>query len=204
MCISCSESFHKIFLKLTPKAFNKFYISTKFLCVDCACKNLPFYQSSYSSDYYSTGPKSNFSSNDQLKFLNNCNSLEVISTNEEDIFKINSKYFTIKEFLNLDLNDNLDLFHVNVASLNKYLDDLHNLLSIIKLQIQVIGICEHKNKKRSCLNGSLPGYIFNFEPTTSTHGGVGFFINDNLCYKVRNDSKILLNGCLESIFMEIK
>ena len=49
---------------------------------------------------------------------------------------VNSKYFRIKEFLNLDLNDNsLNLFHVNIASLDKYLDDLHNLLSIIKLQI---------------------------------------------------------------------
>ena len=77
------------------------------------------------------------------------------------------------------------------------------MLSIIKLQIQVIGICEHKIKKGSCLNGSLPGYTFEFKPVTSTLGGVGFFINDNLCYKVRNDLKMLLNGCLESIFIEI-
>ena len=69
-------------------------------------KNLPFYQISDSSDYFSTGPKSDFPSNDKLKFVNNCNSLEIISNNEEDIFKIKSKYFTIKEFLNLHLNDN--------------------------------------------------------------------------------------------------
>ena len=86
-------------------------------------------------------------------------------------------------------------------SLNKYLDDLHNLLSTIKLQIQVIGICEHKINKVSCLNGSLPGYTFEFEPATSTHGGLGFFVNDNLRYKVRNDLKVFLNGCLESIFI---
>ena len=100
MCIGCSESFHKKCLKLTPKTFNKFFVSKNFLCADCAFKNPPFYQSSDSSDYYSTGPKSDFPSNDQLKFFNNCNSLEIISNNEEDIFKINSKYFTIKEFLN--------------------------------------------------------------------------------------------------------
>ena len=156
------------------------------------------------SDYYSTGPKSNFPGNDQLIFFNSCNSLEIISNNEEDIFKTNSKYFMIKEFLNLDLHDNfLSLFHVNISSLNKYLDDLHNLLGIIKLQIQIIGICEHKIKKGSYLNGSLHGYAFEFEPTTSTPEGVGFFINDSLCYKVRNDLKMLLNGCLESIFIEI-
>ena len=134
-----------------------------FLCVDCAFKNLPFYQSSDSSDYYSTGPKSNFPSNDQLTFFKNCNSLKIINNNEEDIFKINSKYFTIKEFVNLDLNDNfLSLFDVNIASLNKYLDDLHNLLNIIKLQIWVIRMREDKIKRGSCLNGSLPGYAFEF------------------------------------------
>ena len=66
--------------------------------------------------------------------------------------------------------------------------------------MQVIVICEHKMKKGSCLNGSLPGYTFEFEPATSTHGGVRFFINDNSCYKVINDLEMLLNGCLEPIF----
>ena len=94
----------------------------------------------------------------------------------------------------------LSLFHVNILSRNKYLDDLHNLLSI-KFQIQVIGIRLHDIKKGSCLNGSLPGYTFELEPAAYTHGGVGFFINDNVCYKLRNDLKMLLNGCLESIFI---
>ena len=87
--------------------------------------------------------------------------------------------------------------------LNKYLDDLHNLISIIKLQIQVIGIYEHKINRSSCLNRSLPGYTFEFEPAISTHGGFRFFINDNLCYKRKNDLQMLLNGCLESFFIEI-
>ena len=201
MCISYTESFHKKYLKLTPETFNKFRVTKNFLCVDCSFKNLPFYQN---SDSYSTDLKSNFPSNDQLKFLNNCNSLDMTRNNEEGIFKVNSEYFTIKEFLNLDLNDmSLNIFDINIASLNKYIDDLHNLCSIIKLQIQVIGMCEHKIKKGSCLNGLLPGYTFEFEQTTSTHGGVSFFINDNFCYKVRNDLKMLLYGCLESIFIEI-
>ena len=50
---------------------------------------------------------------------------------------------------------------------------------------------------------SLPGYTFESEPATSTHGDVGFFINDNLCYKVRNYLKMLSNGYLESIFIEV-
>ena len=84
-----------------------------------------------------------------------------------------------------------------------YIDDLDDLLSIIKLQIQFVEIYEHKIKKGSCLNGSLPGYSFEFEPTTSTPGSVRFLINDNLCCNVRNYLKMLLNGCIEPIFIEI-
>ena len=67
----------------------------------------------------------------------------------------------------------------------------------MKFQIQVIEICGHQIKMCSCLNGSLPGCTIEFEPTTSIHWGLRFFINENLCYEVRNDSKMLLNWCLE-------
>ena len=60
--IGCSESFHKKCLKLIPKTFNRFHVHENFLCVDCAFKNLPFNQSSDSSDYFSTAPKDDFPS----------------------------------------------------------------------------------------------------------------------------------------------
>ena len=105
--------------------------------------------------------------------------------------KSSAYYFHVKTKILADFQIRiivpLNLFQANIASLDKDLDDLHNLLSIVKLQIQVTGKCEHKIKKGSCLNGSLPGYNFEFEPTTSTQGGVRFFINDNLCNKVRNN-----------------
>ena len=58
---------------------------------------------------------------------------EILRNNKEGIFRINSKPFTVNGFLNLDLNDSsLSLFHVNIAFLNKCLDNLHNLLSFQK------------------------------------------------------------------------
>ena len=99
LCISCTNLFHKKCLKLTPKTF-KIHVSKNFLCVEGALKNLPFYEISDSSDYFSTSPKGSFPSNDQLKVFNHCNSLEFIRNNNEDIFKINSKYSTIKDFIN--------------------------------------------------------------------------------------------------------
>ena len=46
-----------------------------------------------------------------------------------------------------------------MALLNKYLDDLHDLLSVIKLQIQAIGIYEYKVKKVFLLKGLIPELI---------------------------------------------
>ena len=77
------------------------------------------------------------------------------------------------------------VFKINIASLNKSITDLNNLCSIIKLQIQIIRICEHKVKRGSCLNGLQPGYTFEFGQTISTHGGVAFCGNDIVCYRVR-------------------
>ena len=94
--MSRSESFHK--KGKIPKMFNKFHVSKNILCVDRDFKNLPFHQCSDSSGY--------FCINDQLRFCNSCNSLEIISNKEEDIFKINSMYFEIKDFLNLDPYNN--------------------------------------------------------------------------------------------------
>ena len=152
LCISRSESFQEK-CKI-PETFNKFHVSKNNLCVDRAFKNLQLYQCSDSSDY--------LCSNDQLKFCNSCNSLEIISNKEKDIFNINWRYFELKDYVNLDLNNNpLSVFHVSIACLNKYLNDLHTLLGILKLQIQVIGICKHKIKKGSCMNGSVLVILLN-------------------------------------------
>ena len=64
---------------------------------------------------------------------------------------------------------------------------------IVKLQIQVIRICEHKIKKGFCLNGSLPGYTFESEPAASMP----------VCMEVSDFSQMTIyatkNGCLEFI-----
>ena len=52
------------------------------------------------------------------------------------------------------------------------------------------------------MNVSLPSCTFDFESPTSTHGGVTCSLS-NLCYKVTNGLKMLLYGCLESIFFNL-
>ena len=85
--------------------------------------------------------------------------------------------------LKLDLPSSFGLFHVNIASLNKYIDDLKFILTQLNFNFDIIGISEHKILKDTVpsKNIKIPGYEeFKFEPTESTHGGTGFYIKDNL------------------------
>ena len=89
----------------------------------------------------------------------------------------------------------------------KYHDDLEQILSLMKIDFQIIGITEYKIKEWTPIsNIKLAGYHdFIYTPTQTSHGGSGFYIQDTLAFKRRND--LLLNppdtGDFESTFLEI-
>ena len=47
------------------------------------------------------------------------------------------------------------ILHVNIASLNKYIDGLSNLLSLMKLHFPIIGFSEHKIGLNTPINNIL-------------------------------------------------
>ena len=72
--------------------------------------------------------------------------------NEDDVLStstIKSKYYNIKEFNSLkpDYHSSFRMFHVNMASLNKHIDDLRLIISLLEYKFDIIGISEHKIKK---------------------------------------------------------
>ena len=101
----------------------------------------------------------------------------------------------------------MGILHTNLASLYKYHDDLEQILPLMKIDFQIIGITEHKIKDLTPIsNVKLAGYHeFIYTPTQTSHGGSGFYIRDSLAFKRRND--LLLNplgtGDFESTFLEI-
>ena len=69
----------------------------------------------------------------------------------------------------------------------------------------IIGISEHKINSSPSNNIDLTGYNkFIFQPTETTHGGTGFYINENINFVERNDIKLNSSGDFESNFVEIK
>ena len=77
------------------------------------------------------------------------------------------------------------ILRADIAFLNLHIDHLKYILSSLNYKFDVIGISEPKNRKDTLpLNNiSIPGYDESiFETTKTTHGGIGFFIKDNVDY----------------------
>ena len=127
--------------------------------------------------------------------------------------RVNSKYHDIKSLNSLDVDtpSSFGVFHVNIASLDRHIDDLKELIAECKHKFNVIGISEHKIKIDKDKNIKLPsnniditGYDpFIFEPTETTHGGTGFYIKQNTDYVERPDLKFVSPSDHESMFIEI-
>ena len=153
-----------------------------------------------------------FNSLQVKNFIAQCDSIQKSMNLDDDdeIFstQVNSKYYDINQLnsLKLDLPSTFGLFHVNIASLNKHIDDLRFILSQLEFNFDIIGISEHKILKDTVpsKNIKIAGYEeFIFEPTESTHGGTGFYIKDNLDYTSRKDLQINSPLNHESMFIEI-
>ena len=86
---------------------------------------------------------------------------------------INSSYHNIEQ--------------INAIKPDLHFDDLLLSLSLIDIKFNIIGITEHKIRKNKepLKNISLKGYHpLIYQPTETTHGDAGLFIDDNLSYKV--------------------
>ena len=105
---------------------------------------------------------------------------------------------------------NLHLFsllHANLASINKHVDDLVYTISQIKTEFDVIGITEHKIQNGNSTpisNVDITGYHpFIFDPTSTTHGGTGFYVKSSRVFNKRDDLKFNSPGNFESTFIEL-
>ena len=149
------------------------------------------------------------------KFVSQCKSIqEHINLQsdvvEDDFFstQVNSKYYDLKQFNKLkpDISSSLSLMHVNIASLNLHIDDLKTVLARLNTNFDIIGISEHKIRSGTTPSNNIEisGYReFEFEPTGTTHGGVGFYIKNNLDYFIRPDLILNSPSNFETMFVEI-
>ena len=152
-------------------------------------------------------------SDENKKFVTQCDSVPNLIDDDDDDKDlqntIHSKYYDIDQLnsLKIDSPSSFGLFHVNIASLDKHIDDLKLILSLINHNFDILGISEHKILKDSLPSNNIkiPGYKdFIFEPSQTVCGGTGFYIKDNLDHTSRSDLQINSPSHYESIFIEIE
>ena len=194
-CLMCKKLVHVPKLKcLTCKKFShikcsdlsKFNPQNNWLCNICLDNELPF--SGIDSTVFNLMIQGKEKLHDQIKALPSfkINTLldkfpgEIkIQTDEMNLGTINSKYYTPTEFLSANFDkDNFSVFHVNVVSLQKNIDDLKTLLCALGHEFDIIAVTETKiqEHKSISLNIDIDGYNFENTPTGTLCGGAGIYI----------------------------
>ena len=196
LCQVCNTSFHKRCTQILGRNFNLVaHNSANCYCQSCFVKNVPSSEVNKSPTNDQNQSRNSLANiiiipnSNKSDFYNSCNSIEVPFDDDNHHFLINSKYFNINEINALKTKENhFGILHLNIASLNKRIDGLSNLISLMKLNFPIIGLSEHKIGLNTPINNiSLPGYAFCFDETKSTHGATGFFINEKYLYTKRSD-----------------
>ena len=94
---------------------------------------------------------------------------------------LNSKYHSVRDFQNLKIQKNFNIFHANVNGLESKFDNLHTFLAGTNSAMDVVAITEtSENKDISFIKNvsmEADGYKFYNTPTNSQKGGTAMYIN---------------------------
>ena len=97
-----------------------------------------------------------------------------------------SKYYTASDFLSAKFsNSNFAIFHLNISSLQKHIDDLRTLLMCTNSNFDVICISETRLHNEVPLsNIQIDGYNFIHTPTLTQCGGSGMYIKNDIEFSI--------------------
>ena len=126
---------------------------------------------------------------------------------EEDSVKINCKYTDIASFNYKKDPDKFSIFHTNIGSIVKHIDELRDTLSMMNFEFDIIGITETKIKEgvKPKVSIDIEGYKCYHKDTEADKGGTLIYISEKFNCKRRLDlEKILYKSeVLESSVLEI-
>ena len=114
-------------------------------------------------------------------------------------------YYTAKEVQNLKTSTNLNIFHTNINGLESKFDNLHEFISNLSSDMDIIAITEtsQKNDDFFTTNVSMNGYKEFYTPSNSSKGGTALYVKEKYEIFERIDLKIQ-NDFLESVWIEVK
>ena len=93
------------------------------------------------------------------------------------------------------------MIHLNIASLQKHIDELRSFLSLLNHPFDVICITETRlYEQKPLANISIDGYEFVHTPTKTQCGGTAIFTKTGIEYEIINNLTSSLENISESVF----
>ena len=126
---------------------------------------------------------------------------------ENHIRAVNSNYYDLHDFIKLtySVKKCLSLFHVNIGSLSKHIDELKNVLHASKIIFDFMGVSETKQLINIDFisNVDIEGYQMYPQPSKSASVGVAIYVNNKLDHFKKDDLSVIEDD-FESLWIQIK
>ena len=209
-CLTCEGWFHaRTSCVKSPLTCQQTEID---ICNMCLIYSLPFQSIDDSEFNYIFGNFSRIPSDEdmdrltQLKF----NPFDIdnnILNNQHSVRfdNLTCNYHLPNDFTKNNTNDkNLSILNLNIRSLANKFDAFKNVLNNLNHAFSIISLTETWLNDETSENFNLNNYNFVCSNRANRKGGgVGFYISNNLNYKLRTDLNIYEEGIIESLFIEI-
>lgn len=104
-----------------------------------------------------------------------------------------------------ELNDHksLALAHINIRSLQKNFDDMHDFITAWTKAPDIVCVSETRLKHEPLINVSLPGYNFEHVDSKSKAGGVAIYISTKFRYEINQNIDTVCLPDSESLWVTI-
>ena len=206
-CDHCNEWIHINCNELNDIDYENLKISNDIWYCKLCIKEILFYFSKQTNIDENNSGYSNINTN-LLNLLSQINNL-TDNDNSEDENLPSCNYQHISYFTNHitkgTKSKGLSLFHLNVGSLPKQVDNFKYLINQLQIEFDFIGITESRLIKgiSPTTNTNLNDYVIEHTPTESSAGGALLYISKKYSYQPRSGLNIYKPGHLEPIFVEI-
>ena len=84
-----------------------------------------------------------------------------------DFSNLPSKFYSANSLL---------VLHINIPSLQKHVDELHELIVNVKIHPDLVAITETRIKNKSLNHINIPRYSFSYITSSSNTGGVRIYV----------------------------
>ena len=208
-CTNCNQFYHLICSKLTKKDFPL----KNWECNKCCIQNLPL-SGINNDDFILTAHGYDSPSAEILKNIPTFSIKTLLDQLPGEKFSkdefvsntVDSKYYTPAEFINGKLSKKkFTMIHLNIASLQRHIDELRTLLTLISHPFDIIAITETRlHDQTPLVDVNIEGYDFHHKETLSQNGGAAIYIKSCHDYEVLDNYSVTHKNICESLFIEIK